>query len=95
MLKLTKNFKKHLAVLDTRARVSIITKETWKKWGKRALTSTSMGLQLADGEVKYPLGLLEDTAITICGIEVLHTFAVVNFGLDTNYEVILGHPFIR
>ena len=64
-LKLTKNSEKHLAILDTGAGVSIITKETWKKWGKWALTSTRMGLQLADGEVKYPLGLLEDTTITI------------------------------
>ena len=34
----------HLAILDTGAGVSIITKETWKSWGKRALTSTRMGL---------------------------------------------------
>ena len=53
-----------------------------------------MGLQLADGEVKYPIGLLEDTSISICGIEITHTFAVVDFGPETNYEIILGCPFM-
>ena len=54
-----------------------------------------MGLQLADGEVKYPIGLLEDTSISICDIEITHTFAVVDFGPETNYEIILGRPFMR
>ena len=54
-----------------------------------------MGLQLADGEVKYPIGLLEDTSISICDIEITHTFAIVDFGLATNYEIILGCPFMR
>ena len=54
-----------------------------------------MGLQLADGEVKYPIGLLEDTSIYICDIETIHTFAVVDFGPEMNYEIILGHPFMR
>ena len=85
----------HQAILDTGAGVSIVTKETWIKWGKRALTSTRMGLQLADGEVKYPIGLLEDSSISICGIEIAHTFAVVDFGPETNYEIILGRPFMR
>ena len=54
-----------------------------------------MGLQLADGEVKYPIGLLEDTSISICGIEIVHTFAVVDFGPEMNYEIILGRPFMH
>ena len=93
-LKLKKDTRQHLAILDTRAGVSIITKETWKLWGERALTNTRMGLQLVDGEIKYPIGLLEDTSISICDIEITHTFAVVDFGLETNYEIILGCPFM-
>ena len=79
-LKIKKDSHLHQAILDTGAGVSIVTKETWIKWGKRALTSTRMGLQLADGEVKYPIGLLEDTSISTCGIEIAHTFAIVDFG---------------
>ena len=94
-LKVKKETHLHLAILDTVAGVSIITKETWELWGKRALTSTRMGLQLVDGEVKYPIGLLEDTSISICDIEITHTFAIVDFGPKTNYEIILGRPFMR
>ena len=68
-LKIKKDSHLHQAILDIEAGVSIVTKETWIKWGKRALASTRMGLQLADREVKYPIGLLEDTSISICGIE--------------------------
>ena len=93
-LKVKKDTHLHLAILDPGAGVSIITKETWKLWGKRALTRTRMGLQLADKEVKYPIGLLEDTSISICDIEIIHTFVVVDFGLETNYEIILGRPFM-
>ena len=54
-----------------------------------------MYLQLVDGEVKYPIGLLEDTTISICETEITHMFVIVDFGPDTNYEVILGCPFMR
>ena len=54
-----------------------------------------MGLQLADGEVKYPMGMLEDVNVNICGIPFVHTFAVVDFTQETNYDVILGQPFMR
>ena len=42
-LKLTVNAVNSVAVLDTGAGVSIITKETWVKWGKRASIKTRMG----------------------------------------------------
>ena len=93
-LKVKKDTHLHLAILDIGVGVSIITKENWIQWGKRALNNTQMGLQLADGEVKYPIGLLEDTSISICDIEITHTFAVVNFGPETNYEIILGRTFM-
>ena len=33
--------------------------------------------------------------IKTCGIDFEHTFAIVDFGQDPNYEVILGRPFMR
>ena len=41
------------------------------------------------------IGLLKGIKVTSCGIEYEHTFAIVDFGQDTNYEVILGRPFMR
>ena len=39
---------KAIAILDTRAGVSIATKSIWEKWGKRALRKTRMQLQFSE-----------------------------------------------
>ena len=83
------------AILDSGAGISIATKEVWKKWGKPAVRTTRMNLQLADGSLENPIGLLENVTVTSCGIEYEHTFAIVDFGKMANYEVILGRPFMR
>ena len=54
-----------------------------------------MKLQLADGYIETPIGLLEKVIVTSCGIEYEHTFAVVvDFGKKANDEIILCHSFI-
>ena len=86
---------KNLAILDSGGGVAIATKQIWDSWGQPALTKTRMKLQLADGYVKRPLGLLEKVVVLSCNIEYKHTFAVVDFGTKPNYEIILGRPFMR
>ena len=85
----------HEAILDSGAGIAIATKETWVKWGQLALRRTRMKLQLADGHMERPLGLLEAITITSCGVEFEHTFAIVDFGKSSNYDIILGRPFMR
>ena len=94
-LKLQVNGITTTAILDTGAGISIITKQTWENWGRESLVKTRMGLQLAGGEIKYSMGMLEDMNVNICGIPFVHTFAVVDFTQETNYDVILGQPFMR
>ena len=86
---------KTFTVLDTGTRISIATKDIWLKWGAIPLKKTRMELQLADGNLEQPIGLLIDMPIESCGIMYEHTFAIVDFGRDTNYDVILGRPFMR
>ena len=86
---------KAIAILDTGAGISIATKSVWEKWGKLALRKTRVQLQLADGKLAKPLGMLENVTVESCGIKYEHTFAIVDFGTDPNYEVILGRPFMR
>src|SRR5271156_2648216 len=83
------------AILDSGTGVSIATKSIWEKWGKPVIRSTRMHLQLADGSLENPMGLLENVIVKSCGVEYEHTFAIVNFGKNPNYEVILGRPFMR
>lgn len=54
-----------------------------------------MNLQLADGKLQNPIGILEDVSLVSCGIEYKHSFAVVDFGREANYELILGRTFMR
>ena len=54
-----------------------------------------MKLQLANGSIERPIGLLEKVIVTACGVEYEHTFAVVDFGKSPNYDIILGRPFMR
>ena len=81
---------KSIAILDSGAGIGIATKSIWDKWGKPTVRRTRMNLQLADGSLENPIGLLENITVTSCGIKYEHTFAIVNFGRNTNYEVILG-----
>ena len=83
---------KSVAILDNGAGVGIATKAIWVSWGKLAIRRTRMSFQLADGSLESPIGLLEDVKVKLCGIEYLYTCAIVDFGKDTNYEVILGRP---
>ena len=83
---------KTLAILDMSAWISIATKSMWIKWGKLSLRKTRMELQLADGNLEHPLGMLEN--VEFCGVKYKHTFAIVDFGQDPNYEVISRRPFM-
>ncbi|MCO5584477.1 hypothetical protein L7F22_038405 [Adiantum nelumboides] len=74
------------AILDSGAGLSIATKLIWEKWEKRAICNTRMRLQLVDGSLEQPMGLVENIVVTSRGIENGHTFAIVDFGKNTNYE---------
>ena len=50
-----------------------------------------MNLQLVDGS----LGFLENITVKSCGIEYEQTFAMMDFGKNSNYKAILGCPFMR
>ena len=59
---------KTIAILDSGAGISIATKSIWEKWGKPTVRSTRMNLQLADGSLENPIGLLENITVKSCGI---------------------------
>ena len=86
---------KHIAILDSGVCITIATKSTWEQWGKPTLRQSQMRLQLADGHIQRPIGLLKRALVTTYGIEYEHTFVVVDFGQNPNYDVILGRLFMR
>ena len=84
----------NLAILDGGAGVAIATKKVWENWGRLDLKQTCMKLQLVDGSIERPIGLLEKVIVTACGFEHEHTFSVVDFEKSPNYDIILGRPFM-
>ncbi len=62
---------KTTAILDSGAGVVIATKasSTWEKWGKPALRKTRLKLQLANGHIEQPMGIIEQVVMTSCGID--------------------------
>ena len=77
---------KTLSILDSGANIAIATKSLWEAWGKPAIRRMQMKLQLIDGHLEVPLGLLEGIIISTCGIKFTHTFAMVDFGRKTAYD---------
>lgn len=53
-----------------------------------------MKLQLADGFIERPIGVLENIVVSLCGFDNMHTFAVVHFAKNTNYLIISRQPFM-
>ena len=37
----------------------------------------------------------ESCGVSSCGVEYEHTFAIVDFGKSSNYDIILGRPFMQ
>ena len=50
---------------------------------------------MADRNLEHPLGMLENVLVESCRVKYVHSFAIVDFGQDPSYEVILGRPFMR
>ena len=85
----------HLAILDCGAGIAIAKKGVWERWGKPYLKQTNIKLQMADGNIKFPIGMLEKVLLTSSGVQFEHTIAVVDFEEDPSYDIILGWPFMR
>ena len=54
-----------------------------------------MNLQLVDGSLNNPIGVVEDIIMESCGIEYENTCSIVDFGMNTTYKVILGLTFMH
>ena len=74
-----------MAILDSGVGISIATKRVWERWGKPTLRKTRMNLQLADGSLNNPIGIVEDITVESCGIEYENSFSIFYFGENTNY----------
>ena len=97
---------KHLEMRQRRWNSSIKTTqrhpevETSRSGGRQRAENFEEGVEgggevAKDENTQKPMGLLENVSLKSCRVNYEHTFAIVNFDKDPNYEVILGRPFMK
>ena len=84
------------AILDGGARVSIMTKQCWEKWGSPHMEKTLLVVKLVDGTTTRPVGVVKDLKVKTFGITYHVWFVVMDIKnpIDS-YDIILGRPFLR
>ena len=83
------------AVIDTREGVSRVSYKFWCKWGRPKMLSSDVKLQMADGSIQRPKGMIPAHSFTVHGIEFNLTFVVTRPSNHVAYNYLLGRPFLR
>ena len=86
------------AVLDLGASINVMPYSLYLELGLGELKPTSMTLELADGSVKYPKGIIENLLVQVEKFIVPVDFVVLDMEegptKDGEQSVLLGRPFM-
>ncbi|XP_039118394.1 uncharacterized protein LOC120254339 [Dioscorea cayenensis subsp. rotundata] len=82
------------ALCDLGSSVSLMPLFVCRKLEMGELKQITITLQLADGFVKYPIGILEDVPIKVSKFVILADFVVLEMEEDSQIPIILGRPFL-
>jgi len=74
--------------------VSLMPYSIINRLGLVELRPTSISLKLADGSIKYPLGIFEDLPINASDFYVPIDFVILDMAEDFRTQIILGGPFL-
>ncbi|XP_057810144.1 uncharacterized protein LOC131024653 [Salvia miltiorrhiza] len=89
---------KALGMLDLGAAVNLMPLDIFEKLGNKELKCTNIKIELADGSISSPRGLVEDVEVVVRGISVLADFIVLDVGKgirgENGHLVLLGRPFM-
>jgi hypothetical protein len=79
---------------DLRASVNLMPTSFFETLGIENLKPTKISLQLADGSVRLPIGILKDIPIRVEKIFFPTDFVVINVKKDLHSLILLGHPVL-
>jgi len=82
------------ALCDLRASMSIMPLSICKKLKLPDLRPTTLVIQLADGSIRHPVGVLEDIPVQLGNSVVPCNFLVLDMDESVQAPVILGRPFL-
>ena len=84
-----------IKLYDLGASVNKMPKVTFEKLSYRALSLTTMCVQLADSTVRYPEGVVENLLVKVKNTFILADFLGLDMEGDIGIPLILGQPFLR
>ena len=82
------------ALCDSGASINLMPLSVAKRLYLGELTSTAMTLQMVDGTLAHPEGILEDVLIKVRKFVFLVDFVVINIKEDKQVPLLLGRPFL-
>ena len=82
------------ALCDLRASINLMPLSIFRRLGLGEARSTTVTLQLADGSLKYPRGVIEDVLVKVDKFIFLADFIVLDMEEDKEIPIILGRPFL-
>ncbi|KAL0303409.1 UNVERIFIED_CONTAM: hypothetical protein Sradi_6209000 [Sesamum radiatum] len=88
------NFDKALCDPGASASANLMSYSIFEKLEMDELTPTIITLKLANRNIKYPGGIVEDVLAKVEKIIILVDFIVLDFEEDVNMPLILGRPFL-
>ncbi|XP_048226271.1 uncharacterized protein LOC125368724 [Ricinus communis] len=87
---------KLLALADLGASINLMPSSLFEELGLSTskLTPTRMSIQLANGTVKYPKGIIEDVLVKVNKFIFPMDFVVMDVNGESDVPLILGRPFL-
>jgi Aspartyl protease len=88
------NIKFKNALCDLGASVSLMPRSVFERLGIGDLKPTNISLQMADGSVRLPIGILEGIPIQVGKFFIPIDFVICDMKEDPYIPIILGRPFL-
>jgi Aspartyl protease len=88
------NIKFKNALCDLGASVSLMPRSVFERLGIGDLKQINISLQMADGSVRLPIGILEGILIQVGKFFIPIDFVICDMKEDPYIPIILGHPFL-
>ncbi|KAA3479686.1 Integrase, catalytic core [Gossypium australe] len=82
------------ALVDLGASINVMPYKMFKQLGPGRPKQTRMSIQLADGTIRYPRGVIEDVLVKIDKFIFPNDFAVLDMDKGSEVPLILGRPFL-
>ncbi|GJX59885.1 DNA-directed DNA polymerase [Tanacetum coccineum] len=82
------------ALVDLGASISLMPYTMYKKLGLGEPKATRMSLELADGSIQYPRGIIENVLIKVDKFVLPIDFVILDMPEHSRVPIILGRPFL-